>query len=192
MEGSCVFRQTTRFLDSRQNTALARNDVDFQIQHPGKRSKARSKQSCRIQMLGMARQMLRVTHRLQRFQSWCIPMFQRASSRPKRRASWPEQPGCVPDTTLDRGAVRARSGGILCLPLSSYGKATTRFLDSRRKASLARNDVHLPGHSISGFVRLSQARLAATKKGCRGCRQPKCISKNQVRAERNEPQRRLC
>ena len=43
-----------------------------------------------------------------------------------------------------------RSGGILCLPLSSYGKATTRFLDSRRKASLARNDVHLSGYSISG------------------------------------------
>ena len=43
-----------------------------------------------------------------------------------------------------------RSGGILCLPLSSYGKATTRFLDSRRQASLARNDVHLLGYSISG------------------------------------------
>ncbi len=44
-----------------------------------------------------------------------------------------------------------RSGGILCLPLSSYGKTTTRFLDLRRKASLARNDVHLSGYSISGF-----------------------------------------
>ena len=66
-------------------------------------------------------------------------MFQRASSRPKRRAPVDKQE-----------AVRARSGGILCLPLSSYGKATTRFLDSRRKTSLARNDVHLLGYSISG------------------------------------------
>ena len=45
-----------------------------------------------------------------------------------------------------------RSGGILCLPLYSYGKATTRFLDSRRKASLARNDVRLAGCSISETV----------------------------------------
>ena len=50
-----------------------------------------------------------------------------------------------------------RSGGILCLPLSSYGKATTRFLDSRRKASLARNDVHLSGYSMHLWFQSSPA-----------------------------------
>ena len=43
--------------------------------------------------------------------------------------------------------VGERSGGILCFPAAKQHK---RFLDLRRKASLARNDVHLLGYSISG------------------------------------------
>ena len=90
---------------------------------------------------------------LEQFQSWCIPMFSESvipTEAPS--ACGRSSPGCVPDAALDKQeAVRARSGGILCLLLSSYGKATTRFLDSRRKASLARNDAHLAGYSISGF-----------------------------------------
>ena len=69
-------------------------------------------------------------------------------------------------TPLDKQeAVLARSGGILCFRLSSYGKGTTRFLDLRRKASPARNDVHLSGYSISGFGLHSGFRAVASSLG---------------------------
>jgi hypothetical protein len=95
-----------------------------------------------------------VDSQLEQFQSWYIPMFQGGVIPTEAK------PGSPANAAVAFDGVGERSGGILCFPAAKQHK---RFLNSRRKASLVRNDVDPLGYSFSGFELIREVDLRSLR-----------------------------